>query len=285
MSPAFDESSTQFLIFKDCLARRLLSYPAFASQNDPTDADELDDFTTFLASETWSALPEALRQLSPDSADAGYTADVNDLINTSVDLIPPNVLETLTTYVAPSPPSVPSSSPIKPSKSSKKPSKASTKPPPAFSAPSLLEDVLTEYASEARAPDMSTADSDLPPNGVPKGGWKSTRADECEICEREVHLTYHHLIPRAVHDKVLKRGWHSEEQLNSVAWLCRHCHSFVHRVATHEELAREFYTVEMLLEREDVQKWRAYASRQRWGVRPKKNPTSSFARQVLSQGG
>lgn len=51
--------------------------------------------------------------------------------------------------------------------------------------------------------------------------WSSTRTTECEICEREVPLTYHHLIPRSTHSKVLKKGWHHESMLNSVAWLCR----------------------------------------------------------------
>jgi len=97
--------------------------------------------------------------------------------------------------------------------------------------------------------------------------WVTTRRTECEICEREVPLTYHHLIPKAVHTKVLKRGWHKEFMLNSVAWLCRPCHSTVHRVASHEVLAREFYTVELLLGREDVRKWKGYIEKQRWGKR------------------
>ena len=52
-----------------------------------------------------------------------------------------------------------------------------------------------------------------------------------------------------------------------LGWDGRPCHSTVHRVATNEELAREFYTVDMLLEREDMQKWRAYAAKQRFGVK------------------
>ena len=95
--------------------------------------------------------------------------------------------------------------------------------------------------------------------------------------------------PREVHAKALKKKWHPEAMLNSVAWLCRcassvfiasypssraprpgrtrPCHSTVHRVASNEELAREYYTVDRLLEREDVQKWRKYISKQRWSVK------------------
>ncbi|TGZ80166.1 hypothetical protein EX30DRAFT_320474 [Ascodesmis nigricans] len=112
----------------------------------------------------------------------------------------------------------------------------------------ILREVVEEYIGAASAP---------PPV------WSKTRTTECEICDREGNVTYHHLIPRSVHKKVLKRGWHQEWRLNVVAWLCRPCHSAVHRCASNEELAREYYTVEKLLEREDIQKWRNYISKQR----------------------
>ncbi|EJF56372.1 hypothetical protein DICSQDRAFT_150454 [Dichomitus squalens LYAD-421 SS1] len=116
----------------------------------------------------------------------------------------------------------------------------------------FLRKVLKSYVTEACAP---------PPV------WSRTRTTECEICEREVPLTYHHLIPREVHDKVRKKKWHTEAMLNSVAWLCRPCHTAVHGVASNETLAREFYTVELLLAREDIQKWKKYAAKQRFGLR------------------
>jgi hypothetical protein len=47
----------------------------------------------------------------------------------------------------------------------------------------------------------------------------------------------------------------------------RPCHTFVHSVERIETLARSYYTVSLLLEREDVQKWKKYAGKQRWGVR------------------
>lgn len=70
----------------------------------------------------------------------------------------------------------------------------------------FLRKVLADYIEEVTAP---------PPV------WSKTRTSECEICEREVPVTYHHLIPREVHTKALKKNWHSEGMLNSVAWLCR----------------------------------------------------------------
>ena len=82
-----------------------------------------------------------------------------------------------------------------------------------------------------------------------------------------MRLTYHHLIPREMHDTAVKRGWHPEWMLNRVAWLCGACHRFVHRVATNEELAKDWWCVERLMEREDVRKWVGWVGRVRWKAR------------------
>ena len=52
-----------------------------------------------------------------------------------------------------------------------------------------------------------------------------------------------------------------------MAWLCRACHSFVHRVAGNEELAREWDSVEKLAEREDVRAFVGWVGRVRWKSR------------------
>jgi hypothetical protein len=58
----------------------------------------------------------------------------------------------------------------------------------------FLTPVLTDYLASVTSP---------PPP------WNSTRTSECEICGRDwIPLTYHHLIPKEVHAKVLKRKWH-----------------------------------------------------------------------------
>lgn len=125
--------------------------------------------------------------------------------------------------------------------------------PPASDLQSFVSPIFSSYVSAVTA---------APPV------WISTRKSACEICDRDwIPLTYHHLIPRGVHAKVLKRGWHEEHTLNSVAWLCRACHSFVHRMASNEELAKDWYTVERICEREDVQKWAQWVGGIRWKKR------------------
>lgn len=116
--------------------------------------------------------------------------------------------------------------------------------------PRFLVPVLQEYVNAATA---------APPV------WSTTRASACEICDRDwIPLTYHHLIPKQIHAKASKRGWHEEWRLNSVAWLCRACHSFVHRMASNEELARNYWSVDKLMEREDVVAWANWVGRVRW---------------------
>lgn len=116
--------------------------------------------------------------------------------------------------------------------------------------PRFLVPVLQEYVNTATA---------APPV------WSTTRASACEICDRDwIPLTYHHLIPKQIHAKASKRGWHEEWRLNSVAWLCRACHSFVHRIASNEELARNYWSVDKLMEREDVVAWANWVGRVRW---------------------
>ena len=122
---------------------------------------------------------------------------------------------------------------------------------PAMDLGRLLEPVFTAYI---------TTCTTAPPEHAP-----TQRATECEICEREhLPLTYHHLIPRQMHAKAVKRGWAKEWELQKVAWLCRACHSFVHRIAGNEELAKELHSVDMLMEREDVQAWAKWIARIRW---------------------
>jgi len=217
---ADDTTSPQFGLFKDCLAKRLISRGGIleASSSDHNDGDDIDDFTLYLSSEIWPALPQIIRNATYETRNNILSLDVPSIVS-------PTFIDTLASFGVPD---------------------------AVDTASQLLSKVVEDYLSEACAP---------PPV------WSRTRTTECEICEREVPLTYHHLIPREVHAKVLKKKWHPESMLNSVAWLCRPCHSAVHHVASNEELARSLYTVELLLEREEIQRWRRYAAKQRFGVK------------------
>lgn len=101
-------------------------------------------------------------------------------------------------------------------------------------------------------------------------GSAPARPAECELCGRDwITLTVHHLIPREMWPKAIKRGWivNEEEGHRRIAWICRACHNLVHRVASNEELARQYNSIELLEEREDVQRFVSWASRVRYKKR------------------
>ncbi|CAI9632983.1 hypothetical protein GT037_000582 [Alternaria burnsii] len=210
-----------------------------------TDAEDLGEFIEYLSTLIFPSLPHELRTLthsifkdSPNLQDL-YTTPLSASTYTNLlQHIPPTAIDSLESY--------------------------GLLPPTSDSIDqhNLLTPLLTTYISAVTAP---------PPI------WSSTRATACELCGRDwVPLTYHHLIPKAAHARVRKRGWHTEDKLNSVAWLCRACHSFVHRLAGNEELAKSFYTVDLIQvggveedveKRESVEGWVKWVGGVRWKSR------------------
>lgn len=168
------EETSQFSLFKDCIARRVL---ATQSSDTDTDADDssLDAFATYLASEAWPILPLSLQTATYETR--GSVPLIDDIPFHSVSIA---FTDTLLSYNYVS---------------------------DTDEVSKFLRGSLEEYAEEACA---------APPV------WVRTRTEDCEICGRAVPLTYHHLIPRSTHTKVLKKGWHPESMINSVAWLCRY---------------------------------------------------------------
>ncbi|KAF1839793.1 hypothetical protein BDW02DRAFT_486096 [Decorospora gaudefroyi] len=190
---------------------------ANSSENTPTsDAEDLGEFIEYLSALIFPSLPPDLRTLSHSLFQSSphlqtiYTPPLPPASTTKLlNAIPPPAIDSLESYA------------VLPT------------PSDALDQHHLLTPLLTTYIATVTAP---------PPI------WSLTRATACELCARDwVPLTYHHLIPKSTHARVLKRGWHAEERLNAVAWLCRACHSFVHRLAGNEALAKRFYSVELIV--------------------------------------
>lgn len=83
----------------------------------------------------------------------------------------------------------------------------------------------------------------------------------CVLCERDMPLTFHHLIPRTTHKKLAKRTMLDKKALNVGIMVCRPCHSAIHRFIDEETMALEYNTLEKLLTHEKVQKWIPYAAK------------------------
>ena len=211
---------------------------------DTTAADGLTDFIDYIASEIFHSLPLSLQSLDHRTwRESALLQTQYPLPLTSSDIPPllttldPSIEESLFTYGIAVPDTIPS------------PHNPPTQGPDLYQ---LLAPVLTAYITSCTTP---------PP------ALSSTRAHTaaCEICKRDwINLTYHHLIPRMVHTKAVKRGWHRADELQNVAWICGACHRFVHHFADHETLARRYYTVELLLGEPDVVAFAEWAGRLRW---------------------
>jgi hypothetical protein len=199
-------------------------------------SEELADFVDYIAGETFAYLPEELKTLdyftyAKDSdLQTRYALPLTgDNVTEMMPSLDPSVAESLLTYGI---------------------TDESKQGIEEFLAP-----VLTAFMASISTPPPAPAST-------------KQNVKECEICGRDwVRLTYHHLIPRFVHAKVVKRGWHRKEDLQNVAWLCGACHQFVHRFANHEELARYYYTVDLLLEQEVIVNFAKWVGRVRWKSR------------------
>lgn len=86
---------------------------------------------------------------------------------------------------------------------------------------------------------------------------------DCEFCERELPLTFHHLIPRTLHtNKWFKKKYTRDEMKKGGVYLCRDCHSAVHRfVPSEKALGRSYNTAELLLEHPEIAKFVKWISK------------------------
>ena len=89
-------------------------------------------------------------------------------------------------------------------------------------------------------------------------GGKDVGDGDCAICQRRMKLTAHHLIPRSTHGKHYNRE-RSTRELASTIDVCRACHNVIHAAETNDVLAREYNTLEHLLQHPNVIKWQRFA--------------------------
>ncbi|KAL3674214.1 hypothetical protein V7S43_000172 [Phytophthora oleae] len=91
----------------------------------------------------------------------------------------------------------------------------------------------------------------------------------CQMCERPMNLTAHHVIPRVTHSKYLRKGY-TKEFLNTCITICRQCHSKIHSTEDNKTLAREYNTLDKIMQHPKIIAWVAYARKQKARVKPRK---------------
>uniref|UniRef100_M4B3N2 Tudor domain-containing protein n=1 Tax=Hyaloperonospora arabidopsidis (strain Emoy2) TaxID=559515 RepID=M4B3N2_HYAAE len=91
----------------------------------------------------------------------------------------------------------------------------------------------------------------------------------CAMCERPMNLTAHHVIPRVTHSKYLRKGY-TKEFLNTCILICRQCHSKIHSVEDNVTLAREYNTLDKIMQHPQIIAWVAFARKQKARITPQK---------------
>ena len=77
----------------------------------------------------------------------------------------------------------------------------------------------------------------------------------CDLCEREMKTTSHHLIPVQNHkNKWFKKNF-TKEEMNTRLNLCADCHPAIHKFITEKELGKYYNTKEKLMAHPKVSKF------------------------------
>jgi len=85
----------------------------------------------------------------------------------------------------------------------------------------------------------------------------------CLMCERKMLLTFHHVVPKEVHEWYKKHHGMTKNQLNQGIMICRPCHSALHSFEDNKTLAEKYSTINAIMDHPKVQKWLPYIRKRR----------------------
>lgn len=83
----------------------------------------------------------------------------------------------------------------------------------------------------------------------------------CKMCDRETVLTFHHLIPRALHKRKWYQKRYSAEELKCGIDICYSCHEAVHDFIAEKDLGKQYNTLQRLIEYPKVAKFVKWISK------------------------
>lgn len=95
---------------------------------------------------------------------------------------------------------------------------------------------------------------------------------ECQMCERIMPLTFHHLFPKKVHKRIEERKRGDKGEATGIPkhmlrtcgiMICRPCHSMLHKTFDHRTLAEEKNTLERICQDPKIVSWISYARKQK----------------------
>ncbi len=84
----------------------------------------------------------------------------------------------------------------------------------------------------------------------------------CALCGGIDLITFHHLIPKSCHrNKWFKKHFTKTEMRERGVYVCRKCHSFIHKQFSEKCLGRELNTVEKLKSNAVIAKYVQWATK------------------------
>jgi len=92
---------------------------------------------------------------------------------------------------------------------------------------------------------------------------RKIRFGVCCLCQREVFLTFHHLIPKSQHRKKWAQKKLSRADKQKGINICRKCHNGVHNLFSEKDLAKRLNTLADLAAEPQLQKHISWVSKQK----------------------
>jgi len=95
---------------------------------------------------------------------------------------------------------------------------------------------------------------------------QNSSADACELCQRRVPLTFHHLIPKKVHRRPRFKKSYSKQELAQGIQICSLCHRGLHSLYDEMALARQFFSLDLIREDPAISRHIAWVAKQKAGL-------------------
>lgn len=98
---------------------------------------------------------------------------------------------------------------------------------------------------------------------------KPNKSNTCQLCDRELVLTFHHLVPKKFHENktVLKK--HPDiELIHYGIWVCKACHKHIHKTISLKDLAFTYYTLRLLKNQNELARFCQWAAKQSKRIKP-----------------
>ena len=90
----------------------------------------------------------------------------------------------------------------------------------------------------------------------------SSKNAPCPCCQRQLTLTFHHLIPKSLHRKRYIQKRYSKKERAKGILICRPCHNAIHSFLTLRELSDSYNTMEKIMEHCELKKHFEWAQKQ-----------------------